>query len=361
MSESRLTNLHKDLAKAKQQALLIEVLQGDLDSWSGEGGEAFETVCDASATVFDADVENGKTNVLLVQKDEGAEAASIFGTLLNGLDQEFKDLHKREVLNKLAAFGLSQTLGGGFGDAVAESLNVGAEKMMDYVAEWAGSASDYLASAIETSAETVADQSGDFLESIGEAGADTLTGQFSSDDKISLSRSARKRLKELAPRLREQATNHETLQLALEMVIAAGQEVPKVIVVNDPLRLDDASLALVAMLVSLEKDLRQLKSAEEEEGKSYTTGISVVLAFTGAQPHDALTDQGPAEKLRAISRLRMMASRYSLLERLDSDIPVPAVRASTFVGREEELKSLWQGGPPSVLRALLLHRVNHGV
>ncbi|WP_152207260.1 ATP-binding protein [Marinobacter changyiensis] len=189
----------------------------------------------------------------------------------------------------------------------------------------------------------MAEESGGILETMGETGAEAISGQFSSDDNIYLSRPARKRLKELAPRLSEEATSHETLQLTLEMLLVTAQGASKVIVVKDPLRLDDASLALLAMLVSLEKDLRQMNHTETpEQGRAQTAGISVVLIFTGPQPHDTVENTDVAEKQRAISRLRMMASRYSLLERLDSDIPVPAVRASTFVGRETELKSLWQ-------------------
>ncbi|ERS84733.1 hypothetical protein Q667_17945 [Marinobacter sp. C1S70] len=343
MSENRLSSLIKDLSKAKQQALLIEVLQSDLESLSGQNDDAFKTVCNASAKVFDVAVKSGKTNVLMVGEAQDQAHLSIFGALLNSLDEEFDDLHKRAILKKLTVFGLSQSLGGGVGDAVSESLGVGAEKMMDYLAEWTGSASDFIASAFEKGVETAAEQSGDLLEAAGETGVEAVTGYFSSDNELYLSRPARKRLKELAPRLSEQATNHEILQLALEMLLATAQGAPKVIMVKDPTQLDDASLALLAMLVAVEKDLRQLNHDEEaDEGKAQTAGITVVLTFSGRQPHDEGEDKVTEKKLRAISRLRMMASRYSLLERLDSDIPIPAVRASTFVGREAELRSLWQ-------------------
>lgn len=343
MSENRLSNLIKDLSKAKQQALLIEVLQSDLESLSGQNDDAFKTVCNSSAKVFDVGVKSGKTNVLMVGEAQDQAPLSIFGALLNSLDEEFDDLHKRAILEKLTGFGLSQALGGGVGDAVSESLSVGAEKMMEYLTEWTGSASDFIASAFETGVETAAEQSGDLLETAGETGAEAVTGYFSSDNEMYLSRPARKRLKELAPRLSEQTTSHETLQLALEMLLVSAQGAPKVIVVKDPLQLDEASLALLAMLVSVEKDLRQLNHNEEaDQGRAQTAGISVVLTFTGPQPHDSVENNVTEKKLRAISRLRMMASRYSLLERLDSDIPVPAVRASTFVGRESELNSLWK-------------------
>jgi len=343
MSENRLSNLIKDLSKAKQQALLIEVLQSDLESLSGQNDDALKTVCNASAKVFDVGIKSGKTNVLMVGEAQGQAPLSIFGALLNSLDEEFDDLHKREILKKLAGFGLGQALGGGVGDAVSESLSVGAEKMMDYLAEWTGSASDFIGSAFEKGVETAAEQSGDLLETAGETGAEAVAGYFSSDNEMYLSRPARKRLKELAPRLSEQAFSHQSLQLALEMLLVTAQGAPKVIVVKDPTQLDDASLALLAMLVSVEKDLRQLNYNEEaDEGKAQTAGITVVLTFTGRQPHDEGEDKVTEKKLRAISRLRMMASRYSLLERLDSDIPVPAVRASTFVGREVELRSIWQ-------------------
>ncbi|WP_417521078.1 AAA family ATPase [Marinobacter sp.] len=342
MSENRLSNLIKDLSKAKQQALLIEVLQSDLESLSGQNDDAFKTVCNASAKVFDVAVKSGKTNVLMVGEAQGQARLSLFGALLNSLDEEFDDLHKREILQKLTGFGLSQALGGGVGDAVSESLGVGAEKMMDYLAEWTGSASDFIASAFEKGVEMAAEQSGDLLETAGETGAEAVTGYFSSDNEMYLSRPARKHLKELAPRLSEQATSHETLQLALEMLLVSAQGAPKVIVVKDPLQLDDASLALLAMLVSVEKDFRQLnRDGETDQGRAKTTGVSVVLTFTGSQPRDTVEDNVTEKKLRAISRLRMMASRYNLLERLDSDIPVPAIRASTFVGRETELSILW--------------------
>ena len=131
MSENRLSNLIKDLSKAKQQALLIEVMKSDLESWIDQGSDLFKTVCDTSAAVFDVGVKGNKTNVLMVGEPEDQKPSSIFGALLNSLDNEFDDLHKREILNKLTGFGLGQALGGGVGDTVGESLNVGAEKMMD--------------------------------------------------------------------------------------------------------------------------------------------------------------------------------------------------------------------------------------
>ena len=105
------------------------------------------------------------------------------------------------------------------------------------------------------------------------------------------------------------------------MLLVTAEGAPKVIVVKDPLRLDDASLALLAMLVALEKDLRQVNPTEEPElGRPQTACISVVLTFTGPQPPDTVEDKTIAEKQRAVSRLRMMASRYSLLERLDETL-----------------------------------------
>lgn len=345
MSDNRLSNLCKDLTKAKQQALLIEVLQGDLDSWIDQSPDVFRVVCDASAAIYDVGANVGKTNVLVVGEAESREPLSIFGNLLGGLDNEFDDLHKREILKKLTSFGLNQALGGVVGEALGASLSVGAGQMMEYLAEWNGSAPDSLASAVEAGVESVADESSEIVGNIGGTGAEAIAGQFSSEDSVYLTRAARKRLKEIAPRLSDKATSHETLQLALEMLLVTAQGAPKVIVVKDPLRLDDASLTLLAMLVSLEKDLRQVQvnyAADPEARVTQTVGVSVVLAFTGLQPIDTVDNQRIAEKKQVISRLRMMASRYSLLERLDSDIPLPAVRASTFVGRKKELGELRQ-------------------
>lgn len=343
MSKDRLYNLRKDLSKAKQQALLIEVLQSDLDSWADQSFDAFRTVCDASVAVFDVGIKECKTNVLTVGETEGQGRSSIFGSLLDSLDNEFDELHKREILAKLAGFGLSQAFGGVVSDAVGGNLNVGAEKVMDYLADWTGSATEYLTCVFEACVEEAAEKSADLPGIIGEIGTEALAEQFPSTDELYLSPLARKRLKELAPRLRDEATSHETLQLALEMMLAIAQGTPKIIVIKDPLNLDDASLALLAMLVSLEKDLRQVNYLEHVENRGIqTTGISVVLTFTDVQPNENIDEKLMAEKQRCISRLRMMASRYSLLEQLDSDIPVPAVRASTFVGRHAELECLWQ-------------------
>ena len=82
MSENRLSNLIKDLSKAKQQALLIEVLQSDLESLSGQNDDALKTVCNASAKVFDVGIKSGKTNVLMVGEAQGQAPLSISGHCL---------------------------------------------------------------------------------------------------------------------------------------------------------------------------------------------------------------------------------------------------------------------------------------
>jgi len=106
--------------------------------------------------------------------------------------------------------------------------------------------------------------------------------------------------------------------------------VPKIIFIKNPHKLDKNSLAILSLLFSFSKDLK-------DEGKH--SGISVIYAYEDKdfQPYE---ETNYKESKQLLDEQRLYTQRYSMLERPTSDIPRIAVKSFMFVGRQEELKNL---------------------
>lgn len=347
MSESRDRNLHGDLSRAREAALFIEVMRNDLSKLGDNHAEAFDYIGASCEAHYDQREQSGLTNVMVCPAKGDDQPLSLFKVLLDYLADEIGTQKKKAILNKLSGIAAGQLLGGATGELVGEGLGQGTERLMELYADWMGGAAEYVISTADSAFEVAANNVDEVLSQLMEASSHAATQGWDPKTHLQLSRAGRRRLQELIPELEQSETGHQALQLALAMLVATAIERPKVLVIDDPLRLDSPSWALLAMLVSLEKDLRQSAAQHggQEESEhptgTHTTGVSVVLCFSGAQ----LSGTGQAvsdESMDSLNQLRTMASRYYLLERVDSDIPVPAVRASTFVGRVQEIAQLFQ-------------------
>lgn len=340
MKAERIYQFQKCLSKGKASSLMVELSHDDLAHFATKPADAAIALRDHTTSIFDAEAEEGKTNVLVATVNQSTGGTSIFSTLLEALDDEFDSIYKAAILKKLAGMGLSQTLGETASEAAQEWLGMGLDALVGYLSESADLPTDYVERVAEPAMDLIADHGSSSFESFGEKSSEFLTKRFSSRDNLYLSPEARDRLRKLVPRFNSPSTSHEALQLSLELLLLACYSAPKAIIIEQPDQLDAPSLALLAMWLSHEKDFRHRKEQEDTDDL-FQTGLTLILCPGIPRTEVAKnSDTNELEQQRALDHLKLVASRYNLIERLEANIPVPAVRLNTFLGRDEEISLL---------------------
>ncbi|MBA6365726.1 hypothetical protein H4J42_18450, partial [Colwellia sp. BRX8-8] len=170
----------------------------------------------------------------------------------------------------------------------------------------------------------------DTVEDAGNTGVEKLNEKHQLGSELFISKNAKPSLLDLANNISEYQTPHQAMQFTLKLLTALGLDAPKLIVINNPFNLDSASLSLLSLLFSHAKDLKE---------KGQSTNVSVLFNYTQQQPYDEPANTSEAENesyntFIRLKRLRHMVQRYGMLEKPGSSIPTPAIKATTFVGRE---------------------------
>ena len=141
------------------------------------------------------------------------------------------------------------------------------------------------------------------------------------------------KLSDLTGQFKENPTPLEIFSKVLQFILYTAIDSKKIIFVNNPHKLDKDSISIISLLLSFGKDLKE---------KFYHTSISIVYCYSDKnfQPYSNIDKKHEEIKI-LLDEQRRFAQRYAMLERPSSDIPNIAVKSSTFVGREEELKKLY--------------------
>jgi hypothetical protein len=307
-------DLISDLEDARKASLLIEIQKKHIDQIIQEKSDfVLEHYC---KNIYNKDLSATKTNVIFIDAKRGAQA-QILATLYTQLGGRLKSEKSLESALKLGVFfatlGLSDLVDSSITDSVSDFLRESIDVIDGPASRWVGDKAE--AEAIEAA----------------EGNVDKILNAVSHRDnaELYLSKDAGKKLLEFATKLSRSHTAHEAMQFMVEFILSLGIGAPKLLVINDPFSLDAESLSLCSLLFSHAKDLK----LQGEEAP-----ISVVFNYTAQQPYEANVKN--EKNAASLFRLRQMTQRYGMLEKPGSSIPRPAIKSTTFVGRESELIQL---------------------
>ena len=305
-----------DLEHARRASLLIEIQRKHIEEIVKEH-PTFElkNYCD---NIFNKGLPQLKTNVVVIDASN-KEKAQLLHAFIGLIEDSLK--RKKEIDSALnlglhfATLGLSEFIDGSITDNVANYI----DETWDVVQE---SVSHFLGKKVEDKIVGKAEEGTEQL-------INSTTVYYQPGTTLYLSKKAKAKLTSLTNKLIKKHSPSEAMQFLVELVATLGDDAPKLLVINDPFSLDAESLSFCSLLLSYAKDLKQ---------QGQVVPVSVVFNYTSKQPYD--NESKEEKNFQPLQRLRHMMQRYDMLEKPDSNIPSPAIKSSTFVGRQEELAQL---------------------
>lgn len=312
---SLFSGLIGDLENARKSSLLIEVQQKHLDEILKEQPNfELKNYCNS---IFNQSLPPLKTNVVFIDASPNNQA-QILHAVFNLIEDSLKREKEVDSALKLglycATLGLSEFIDSSITNNVSNYID---GFLDEGIARWLGTKAEGYAL---NKAEEAADQI------INTSKAHYLPGTT-----LYLAKAAKQKLTSLTDKLNVNHSPSEAMQFMVELVATLGEDAPKLIVINDPFSLDAESLSFCSLLLSYAKDLKQ---------QGQVMPLSLVFNYTSKQPFD--NDSKEEKNFQPLLRLRHMAQRYDMLEKPDANIPSPAIKSTTFVGRQDELKQLEQ-------------------
>lgn len=309
-------DLTNDLKKARKAFLLIEIQKKHLERLYKDNSNFELEAC--YREVFDKGHNKARTNIIFVNARRGGEA-QILTRLYELLSPNLKTKKTIESSLKLglyfATLGLSELVDNSVTEDITDFLNKSANATNDLASKWFG--------------DEVEDQIIDKAEETTEKLFNAANQNHHIGTELFLTQTAQEQLFELASDLARTHTPHEAMEFTMKFVSSLGIGAPKLLVINDPFSLDSESLSLCSLLLSHAKDHKL---------RDQVVPISIVFNYSRLQPYDQSARSAP--NASTLMRIRHFAQRYSMLEKLGSNIPRPAIPSNTFVGRENELKIL---------------------
>ncbi|MGS0724754.1 tetratricopeptide repeat protein, partial [Shewanella sp. 0m-11] len=334
-----MTTLHDDYISDLQDSLtsplLLEIQKKHILQLKQDVPEFSEVVTYHS--IYNAELpHNDKTNIITINAEAGKNT-QIFSTIYHLIGDELRNKLLIDSALKFSIFFAAQGVGDFLGDVMNSRVSDTFKKTFSWLNE---SLSDNPLA--DTAINSVVDKPVDIvsgqIEDLAVKGADKANDKQTLGRKLYLSDTAQAEMRALATQMSEEQTPHQVMQFLLKLLIALGTGAPKLIVINNPFNLDAASIALLSLYFSHAKDAKQsVTKTEGDKAAATHPGVSVLFNYTEQQPFDALPENDTKQKL---TRLRHMVQRYGMLEKPGASIPVPAIRATTFVGRTAELRQL---------------------
>ena len=326
-----LKNYQQDILKSRITPLLIELSKTDLNKL---GKDSLNLSFFTAQKLYDIPLENEDgTNLVFIDGDkvENSDEIFIFEELLSILEPQIDEIKNLVIIKKAMTKAISIATGGVVNGIAGEALESGLEIVLDSIH---GTIYDTL---IDNSVEYL-DIPNKIINEIEERVQGTLNDSFMElfdalkEDKLYLTHNAKKAIEVLSNKFQEELNPAESFRLILQLILSTSIGMQKIIFVKNPHKLDKNSLAILSLLYSFSKDLK-------DEGNH--TGVSVVYAYADEefQPYKEVKDEYKESKI-LLDEQRLYTQRYAMLERPTSDIPRIAVKNHMFVGREEELKHL---------------------
>ncbi len=339
-----LDNYKQDLIKSIKTPLLIELNKKDLEQFDGNGLNKAALYAEYIYNEFISNKES--TNLIFIDSnnylvDNKNEKQSII-LLEEIIKLTSKQIQSYKNIN-IAKSGVKSALSYFTGPLIKEIIG-------DYVDAGIDQVNDLLSEQFKNFIDVVEKElnynfTDKILSKITSKINGTLNQSISNileevtNKKLNLSSKSINELSKLSSQFNENLTPVKIFSLILHLILLTAinekddQFNNKLIFINNPHKLDNESLAILSLLFSFSKDLKE---------NNKHTGISVVYCYSDEQfqPYQELKDDQYKISKKLLDEQRRFTQRYAMLERPSSDIPNIAVKSSTFIGREKELQIL---------------------
>lgn len=329
-----LENYVNDILKSRTTPLLIELSKKDLDLLCKGKVCGVNISLAFSKKIYDSKLKNStETNLIYIDANNAKdiEHTYLFEEFLNLIEDQIKSIKNFDIIKVGTTQTLSYVTGGFLKDAVAEFIDNGVDTIVGSIK---GNITDTLIDStldhidiVEELTTLLEDEMFDFLSDSSANFVDKLE-----EKKLYLSPKSKEAIKDLSEHFKENITPAESFRFILELMLSVAIDMPTLLYIKDPHKLDSDSLAILSLLLSYSKDVK-------DNGKH--TCLSIVYAYEDEafQPYQEVDDKYKESK-ELLDQQRLFAQRYAMLERPTSDIPHIAVKSSMFVGRQEELANL---------------------
>ncbi|MDF1883990.1 ATP-binding protein [Sulfurimonas sp. SAG-AH-194-C21] len=328
-----LSNYYQDILKSRNTPLLIELSKDDLSKFGKNG---FQLAYYTAQKIYDrplATQNTKETNIIYLDADTITDQnrVAIFDTFLDASSKQLQNMKNLGIVKEGISQAISYATGGFLDSTFGVRIDSAISSVIDIVHD---DFFDFLVNSpvknIDVSKQVLAEIESLVSGTIKDSGIDFLDAV--TENELYLTDEAKSALNALSDAFKEELTSVELFRLIIKLMLSISIGMPKLLFIKNPHKLDKDSLAILSLLFSFGKDLKDTSSH---------TGISVVYAYEddAFQPYKQVGDKYKLSK-QFLSEQRLFTQRYAMLERPTSDIPYLAVKSSLFVGRQEELQRL---------------------
>ncbi|RLA71813.1 MAG: hypothetical protein DRG78_24715, partial [Epsilonproteobacteria bacterium] len=313
----------KDILKSRKTPLIIELSKKDLDSISKNDVCGVTISLVVAKAIYDSPLKDTtKTNLIYLDGDntKSLEHIYLLEEFLDLSSEYLQDIKNVAIVKESIRAGLSFTTGGLLKSEVGAIIDSGVEMIADTIS------SDVVDPFIDTILEHI-----DIDEKITNILNSKVFDHIKANN-LHLSPKSKKIIAELIKQLKKDMTPAESFRFIIELILSVTIDMPTLLYIKNPHKLDKNSLAILSLLFSYSKDAK-------DQGKH--TGLSVIYAYEDEefQPYTNVKAKYKLSK-QLLDEQRLYTQRYAMLERPTSDIPHIAVKSSVFVGRQDELANL---------------------
>lgn len=331
---SLLKNYANDILKSRATPLLIELSKKDLDLLCKGKVCGINISLAFAKQIYDSSLDNtSETNLIYIDANnaKNVEHTYLFEELLNLIEDQVKSIKNFDIIKVGVIQALSYATGGLLKEAIGDFINNSVGTIVQSIED------DIKDSFIENAIDNI-DVSEKLTTLIEDKMFDFSSDTFANfvdkleDKKLYLSHKSKEAIKGLSEHFKEDMTPAESFRFILELMLSVAIDMPTLLYVKDPHKLDSDSLAILSLLLSYSKDVKN---------NGNHTALSIVYAYEDEsfQPYQRVDDKYKEPK-ELLDQQRLFAQRYAMLERPTSDIPHVAVKSSMFIGRQEELAKL---------------------
>lgn len=341
-----LENYKNDIEKTKKEPLLIEISKKDLNAIDGDG---LTKLLSKTEDVYNEKTTSKEsTNLIFLNADncnfDNTKDDNPVVLLETILAITSKQIQTQKNIN-IAKSGIKSALSYFTGGLIKDHIGDYVDEKVDQISSFLGDAIEDIMTFVEE--ETKVDPTKKILDEVTERTNSLLhdtSANFVEETvskKLNLSNESKDKFVSISSQFSKDLSPIKIFSLILQLLLTLStkdkddneHDFNKIIFINNPQKLDKDSLAILSLLFSFAKDLK-------EKGKH--TGISIVYCYSDEefQPYQDLKDKKYKISKKLLDEQRRFTQRYAMLERPSSDIPNIAVKSSTFVGREDELKIL---------------------